>query len=118
MLKINTSTAVYKSHFGILYGYVQKYVKVSFVCSRPDQCCELCICKKYHFLAILQTPSILPNDFTNDNYTGARLDHFVPMTHKSTLNICLVADILDISCKTSCPKNDFIVKFRNKFEKD
>ena len=28
VLKRNTFTVIYKSHFGILYGYVQKYVKV------------------------------------------------------------------------------------------
>ena len=40
MLKRNTfiNNSIYKSHFGSLYGHVQKYVKVLFVCSRPDQC--------------------------------------------------------------------------------
>ena len=38
MLKRNIFTVIYKSHFGSLYGHVQKYVKVLFVCSRPDQC--------------------------------------------------------------------------------
>ena len=38
MLKINTFTVIYKSHFGSLYGHVQKYVKVLFASSCPDQC--------------------------------------------------------------------------------
>ena len=50
-----------------------------FACSCPDQCCELYICKKYHFLPILQTPSILSNNFNKDNYTGAAWDDFVPV---------------------------------------
>ena len=99
VLKRNVFTVICKSRFGISNGYVQKYVKVLFACSRLDHCCESCICKKYHLLSILQTPSILPNNVTIDNYTGTTLDNFVPVTQKSTLDICFVAHILDISCK-------------------
>ena len=99
VLKWNAFTVIYKSRFGVSYEYAQKYVKVLFGCSRLDQCCDSSICKKYHFLAILQTPSILPNNVTIDNYTGTTLDHFVPVTQKSTLDFCFVAHILDILCK-------------------
>ena len=60
-------------------------------------------------------PSIFPKDFTKDNYTGVRLDHFVYVTQ---INFQHLFVILDILCKISCPKNEFIVKFPNKFEKD
>lgn len=50
VLKRKAFTVIYKSCFGILYGYMHKYVKVLFACFYPDQCCELCICKSITFL--------------------------------------------------------------------
>ena len=116
--KRNTFTVVYKNCFGKCYGYVQKYIKVLFACSNTMKCNNACICQKYQYLAILQTPHVLPNIFTGDNYTGSTLDHLIPVTHKTFLDVCFVHDILDISCKVSCPKNNYIVMFPNKYEKD
>uniref|UniRef100_A0A7M5V8Y5 Uncharacterized protein n=1 Tax=Clytia hemisphaerica TaxID=252671 RepID=A0A7M5V8Y5_9CNID len=97
--KRNTYTIYYHGRFGYSYGFIKYFLKVSLEA-------------KTEYLAIIEIVTVRKDTMLNG------IEHIIPIKSSNNIDVCKVADILEVCSSLSLASGDYIAHFPNKLEND
>lgn len=104
-----------------LFGQVKTFATAFLTCPNPNWCCDTCICKISHHVAIINPLEVNAEVcIENDPFTEAKLTHLIPISRKAEFLAIKIVQIEKLCLFIDCDTNGvaFVGLFPNQYEKD